>query len=274
MLVSGCNDPVLRLWKLGQGEPEFMGRARQRKRAVAGSFDAGLQQGWQAAGGRRFRGTAPPATVEPGQHFSKSWKCPKRGPGWWRFLLGKTCWRARVTSRASSELWQVDKEQVKPLRVLAGHPQAHGACVYATLKDWLATRKLAPDDKLSLHELAAAFGVSRSPVQQALTRLVSEARLGRAEAGALRHAFDTDDRRERPRRPPRARAARGGTDRRPARPGQLAGLRRLMDESRRASAAAASSTRAASSPRTSASTSCRSIWPGTASSPTCTGGWR
>ena len=46
--------------------------------------------------------------------------------------------------------------------------------VYATLKDWLATRKLAPDDKLSLHELAAAFGVSRSPVQQALTRLVSE----------------------------------------------------------------------------------------------------
>jgi DNA-binding GntR family transcriptional regulator len=46
--------------------------------------------------------------------------------------------------------------------------------VYATLKDWLATRKLHPEEKLSLNELAVTFGVSRSPVQQALTRLVSE----------------------------------------------------------------------------------------------------
>ena len=46
--------------------------------------------------------------------------------------------------------------------------------VYASLKDRLATRKLAPGEKLSLHELAAAFGVSRSPVQHALTRLASE----------------------------------------------------------------------------------------------------
>jgi DNA-binding GntR family transcriptional regulator len=46
--------------------------------------------------------------------------------------------------------------------------------VYATLKEWLATRKLGPEEKLSLHELAVAFGVSRSPVQHALTRLVAE----------------------------------------------------------------------------------------------------
>jgi DNA-binding GntR family transcriptional regulator len=46
--------------------------------------------------------------------------------------------------------------------------------VYVTLKDWLATRKLRPEEKLSLHELAVTFGVSRSPVQHALTRLVSE----------------------------------------------------------------------------------------------------
>ena len=32
--------------------------------------------------------------------------------------------------------------------------------VYMTLKDWLATRKLGPEEKLSLHELAATFGVS------------------------------------------------------------------------------------------------------------------
>jgi DNA-binding GntR family transcriptional regulator len=46
--------------------------------------------------------------------------------------------------------------------------------VYASLKEGLATRKLAPGEKLSLQDLAAAYGVSRSPVQQALTRLVSE----------------------------------------------------------------------------------------------------
>ena len=46
--------------------------------------------------------------------------------------------------------------------------------VYASLKEALATRKLAPGEKLSLQELAAAYGVSRSPVQQALTRLVTE----------------------------------------------------------------------------------------------------
>jgi DNA-binding GntR family transcriptional regulator len=46
--------------------------------------------------------------------------------------------------------------------------------VYARLKERLATRNLAPGEKLSLQELATAFGVSRSPVQHALTRLVSE----------------------------------------------------------------------------------------------------
>jgi DNA-binding GntR family transcriptional regulator len=46
--------------------------------------------------------------------------------------------------------------------------------VYASLKEALATRKLAPAEKLSLQELATAYGVSRSPVQQALTRLVTE----------------------------------------------------------------------------------------------------
>jgi len=46
--------------------------------------------------------------------------------------------------------------------------------VYASLKERLATRNLAPGEKLSLQELASAFGVSRSPVQHALTRLVSE----------------------------------------------------------------------------------------------------
>ena len=46
--------------------------------------------------------------------------------------------------------------------------------VYETLKQRLVRRELGPGEKLSLHELAAALGVSRSPVHHALTRLVSE----------------------------------------------------------------------------------------------------
>ena len=46
--------------------------------------------------------------------------------------------------------------------------------VYETLKQRLVRRELGPGEKVSLHELAASLGVSRSPVHHALTRLVSE----------------------------------------------------------------------------------------------------
>ena len=46
--------------------------------------------------------------------------------------------------------------------------------VYETLKARLVSRELGPGEKVSLHELAATLGVSRSPVHHALTRLVSE----------------------------------------------------------------------------------------------------
>jgi DNA-binding GntR family transcriptional regulator len=46
--------------------------------------------------------------------------------------------------------------------------------VYETLKTRLVRRELGPGEKVSLHELAATLGVSRSPVHHALTRLVSE----------------------------------------------------------------------------------------------------
>ena len=46
--------------------------------------------------------------------------------------------------------------------------------VYETLKGRLVRRELGPGEKVSLHELAATLGVSRSPVHHALTRLVAE----------------------------------------------------------------------------------------------------
>ena len=46
--------------------------------------------------------------------------------------------------------------------------------VYELLRQRVLTRQPGPGAKLSLHELAAELGVSRSPVHHALTRLVSE----------------------------------------------------------------------------------------------------
>jgi len=46
--------------------------------------------------------------------------------------------------------------------------------VYEELRARLLSRRHVPGEKLSLHELAAELGVSRSPVHHALTRLVSE----------------------------------------------------------------------------------------------------
>lgn len=46
--------------------------------------------------------------------------------------------------------------------------------VYETLRRRVLDRSPGPGAKLSLHELAAELGVSRSPVHHALTRLVSE----------------------------------------------------------------------------------------------------
>jgi len=46
--------------------------------------------------------------------------------------------------------------------------------VYGTLRRRILARDPGPGAKLSLHELAAELGVSRSPVHHALTRLVSE----------------------------------------------------------------------------------------------------
>lgn len=46
--------------------------------------------------------------------------------------------------------------------------------VYEELRERLLTRRHKPGERLSLHGLASELGVSRSPVHQALTRLVSE----------------------------------------------------------------------------------------------------
>ena len=49
-----------------------------------------------------------------------------------------------------------------------------GEHVYRELRTRVLTRRHAPGEKLSLHNLADELGVSRSPVHQALTRLVTE----------------------------------------------------------------------------------------------------
>ena len=62
---------------------------------------------------------------------------------------------------------------ISPMAILAPRANLNDQ-VYATLRERILTREPGPGAKLSLHELAAELGVSRSPVHHALTRLVSE----------------------------------------------------------------------------------------------------
>ena len=62
---------------------------------------------------------------------------------------------------------------ISPMTLLAPRANLNDQ-VYATLRERILTRDPGPGAKLSLHELAAELGVSRSPVHHALTRLVSE----------------------------------------------------------------------------------------------------
>jgi DNA-binding GntR family transcriptional regulator len=60
-------------------------------------------------------------------------------------------------------------------RVATTAPRANlNEQVYETLRDRILRRNPGAGTKLSLHELAAELGVSRSPVHHALTRLVTE----------------------------------------------------------------------------------------------------
>ena len=62
---------------------------------------------------------------------------------------------------------------ISPMTMLAPRANLNDQ-VYETLRQRILTRDPGPGAKLSLHELAAELGVSRSPVHHALTRLVSE----------------------------------------------------------------------------------------------------
>ncbi|MCJ2071685.1 GntR family transcriptional regulator [Methylobacterium sp. J-030] len=57
---------------------------------------------------------------------------------------------------------------------------------YAALSDLLASGRLAPGDRLSLRQSAAAFGVSVMPVREAVSRLVAEGVLEVAPARIIR----------------------------------------------------------------------------------------
>ena len=77
---------------------------------------------------------------------------------------------------------------ISPMTMLAPRANLNDQ-VYETLRQRILTRDPGPGAKLSLHELAAELGVSRSPVHHALTRLVSEGLAERQGAPwLLRHA--------------------------------------------------------------------------------------
>ncbi|MCP3775982.1 GntR family transcriptional regulator [Paenibacillus sp. MZ04-78.2] len=61
------------------------------------------------------------------------------------------------------------KDQIKPIQRLSLRDE-----VYQTLKKWIITLELHPEERLSDKELAEKFGISRTPVREALKRLEDE----------------------------------------------------------------------------------------------------
>ena len=74
-----------------------------------------------------------------------------------------------LSSAADGRSTFVTEAEIPPLRRSDLNSQ-----VYEVLINWIVTRKLRTRQKLSISEIAEKLRVSRSPVHQALTRLVSE----------------------------------------------------------------------------------------------------
>jgi DNA-binding GntR family transcriptional regulator len=68
-----------------------------------------------------------------------------------------------------------------------------GSGVFATLRDMAISYQLKPGEKISEIELAQRLGVSRTPVREALTRLVNDGFLLPATRGYMRRPLDVQE---------------------------------------------------------------------------------
>lgn len=68
-----------------------------------------------------------------------------------------------------------------------------GSGVFHTLRDMAISYQLKPGEKVSEIELAARLGVSRTPVREALTRLVNDGFLLPASRGFVRRPLDVQE---------------------------------------------------------------------------------
>ena len=91
---------------------------------------------------------------------------------------------------------------------------------YSWLRERIVTRQFGPGERLGLQGLADELGVSRSPVHQALTRLVSDGLVTVSRRGYAVRPITTELVRRRARRPPGARDLRRPQRRGRARAGE------------------------------------------------------
>ena len=68
-----------------------------------------------------------------------------------------------------------------------------GSSVYSTLRDIAISYEFKPGERLSESELALRLGVSRTPVREALTRLVADGFLLPASRGYMRRELDVKE---------------------------------------------------------------------------------
>lgn len=98
--------------------------------------------------------------------------------------------RAAASARAPATAAAASKARVPPISRVR---RERGSGVFNTLRDMAISYQLRPGERISEIELAARLGVSRTPVREALTRLVTEGFLVPCTRGFMRRPLDVQE---------------------------------------------------------------------------------
>ena len=95
---------------------------------------------------------------------------------------------------STSKTTQANKSVKKPRAKAISHVRRErGSDVFQTLRDMAISYQLKPGERLSEIELAERLGVSRTPVREALARLVTEGFLEPCTRGYMRRPLQVQD---------------------------------------------------------------------------------
>jgi DNA-binding GntR family transcriptional regulator len=101
--------------------------------------------------------------------------------------------RARAARRGASRAATPGVPGKPPRQAISATRRERGSDVLARLRDMAIAYELKPGERLSEIDLAARLGVSRTPVREALARLVTDGFLEPASRGYVRRPLDVQE---------------------------------------------------------------------------------